>query len=118
MSMNKRDKSGQAFTKVKNKLRAYHIPQIPGDTFDVYVTDEVEAKRILDVLTQQHLWLYKNNIIPNFSNIMGVEMWVEDSDGEGTPGWNDYWNDEEGTDWDEFETKFLNDYKVKTSNND
>jgi len=34
-------------------------------------------------------------------------MWDEDSDGEGTPDWVSYYNEEEGIEWDEFVEKYL-----------
>ena len=81
---------------VKNKLRVIHFAQVPCEPFIVEVKDEKEAFKILTVLADQHLFLYKNNIIPDYNNVIAVEMF---EDGE----WIDYWNDEELMGWDEIE---------------
>jgi len=97
--------------KVKNKLRVVHIPQVPCKSFAVDVDDEVEAKKIIDVLVYQHQFLYNNRIIPDYSNVIFVEMWDEDSDGEGTPGWVGYFNEAEEMEWEEFEETYLKQYE-------
>ena len=91
---------------VKNKLRVVHFPQIGTckESFKVNVKDEVEAKKIMTVLADQHLWLEKNNVIPDYSNAIFVEMFDEDID-ENTKkpyGWSDYYNEEGYMNWDEF----------------
>lgn len=89
------------------KLRVVHFPQIPCDPFVVEVKDEEQAYLIEQTLANQHLFLYKNNMIPDYSNIILVEMWDENSDGDGNPGWRDYYNEEENLEWDEYvELKF------------
>lgn len=90
---------------VQNKLRVLHFPQVPCEPFEVEVSNEVEAKKIMDVLAQQHLWLFKNNIIPDYSNIMALEMLV---DGE----WEDYYNEDEEMEWEEFEEIYLTEAEV------
>ena len=60
---------------VTNKLRVHHYPQVPCNPFIVDVADEQEAKKIMDVLAEQHLFLFANNIIPDYSNsILYVKM--------------------------------------------
>lgn len=92
---------------VKNKLRVLHYPQVPCEPFFVDVEDEKQAKFISDVLAQQHLFLFDQNIIPDYSNAITVVMFEEDSDGDGNPDWVDYYNDEEGMDFDEFCETYL-----------
>ena len=87
---------------VSNKLRIYHIAQVPCKPFYVEVENEKEASKIMDVLTNQHLFLYEENIIPDYSNVMGVEMFDEYEN-----DWLDYYNDEEEMEWDEFEKTYL-----------
>ncbi len=84
---------------VTNKLRVHHYPQVPCNPFIVDVADEQEAKKIMDVLAEQHLFLFANNIIPDYSNAITLVMWEDDPDGSGD--WVDYWNDEEGMEWEE-----------------
>lgn len=99
--------------KVKNKLRVLHLPQIPCKAFKIEVADEIEAKRVRDILAFQHLWLLKNNFIPDYSNVILVEMFG--TDGDGNPDWEDYYNEEEGMDFDEFEEAYLNEYTPITN---
>jgi len=87
--------------KLKNKLQVWHFAQVPCEPFRVDVKDEIEAKKIMDTLAQQHLFLYKNNIIPDYSNCISVEMLDVDDE------WVDYYNEEEMMDWEEFEKEYL-----------
>lgn len=83
---------------VNKPLRVYHIPQLGlsgTPTFYVSVKDETEAAKVANALADQHLFLLENGIIPDYSNIIGVEM---EEDGE----WVDYFHEEVG-DWDEVE---------------
>jgi hypothetical protein len=97
--------------KVKNKLQVRHYAQVPCKPFCVDVDDEIEAKKVMDILTYQHLFLFHNKIIPDYANMITVVMWDEDSDGEGTPGWGNYHNEDEGMEWDEFEETYLKQYE-------
>ena len=101
--------------KLTNKLRVSHFAQVPCKPFIIEVTNEIEAKRIMDALTLQHLFLFKNKIIGDYSNIAVVEMFEEDSDGDGNSGWSDYFNEEEGMVWNEFEDEYLEEYSLKTN---
>ena len=92
---------------VKNKLRVSHFPQIPCKPFIVEVKDEEQALLIRETLANQHLFLFDNNFIPDYSNIITIEMWDENSDGEGNPDWVDYYNEEEGMEFDEFVETYL-----------
>ena len=96
---------------VQNKLRVVHYPQIPCTPFFVDVKDEEQAFLIRETLTNQHLFLFDNNFIPDYSNAICVLMWDEDSDGEGLADWVDYYNEEEGMDWDEFSETYFKDEK-------
>lgn len=55
----------------------------------------------MQVLGNQHLFLYKEKIIPDYSNIITVSMLNDEGE------WEDYYNEEEGMDWDEFEDEHL-----------
>ncbi len=87
---------------VTNKLRVCHFPQIPCKPFEVEVKDEEQAYLISETLANQHLFLLDNNFIPDYSNIILVQMYDENADGEGNADWVDYWNEEEQMEWDEF----------------
>lgn len=83
-----------------NKLRVSHFPQIPCKPFIVEVKDEEQASLIVNTLANQHLFLFDNNFIPDYSNVIIVEM-LEDGE------WISYWNEEELMEFDEFEETYL-----------
>lgn len=92
-----------------NKLRVVHIPQLRSvkKSFNVEVKDEEQANLVVNTLAGQHLWLLDNNIIHDYSNAIFVEMWDEDTDGNGTPGWMDYHNEYEGLNFGEFAAAYF-----------
>ena len=96
---------------VPNKLRVVHFPQVGtcNKSFNVDVKDEEQAALIVKTLANQHLWLEKNHIIPDYSNVIIVEMFDENIDEETSKpyGWCDYFNEEECMDWDEIEEAYF-----------
>lgn len=82
------------------KMKVWWIPQVPGKAFDIPVESLEEASFILDVLAAYDLFQYEHRIKPDFANAGGLVVWDEDSDGEGTPGWIDYYDEETGDDFD------------------
>lgn len=97
--------------KVTNKLRVVHFPQVGSctESFKVEVKDEEQAFFAINLLADQHLWLEKHRIIPDYSNSIFVEMYDEIiDDTTGVPyGWSDYWNEEECMEWDEIEETYF-----------
>ena len=93
--------------KVSNKLRVSHFPQIPCKPFIVEVKDEEQAYLIRETLANQHLFLFDNNFIPDYSNVITVEMWDENADGECNADWIDYYNENENMEFDEFVETYL-----------
>ena len=87
-------------------LRVWWIPQLGASipTFYWPVNDIQTAKTLLDCLAQYDLYQLKNRIKPDFSNTGGLEIYEEDSDGDGNPGWVD-WMDADG---DDIDTHFEN----------
>lgn len=81
------------------KLRVTHIPQLPMKGFSVEVQNEREAYLLRNALADQHLFLLKENVIPDYSNAIYVEQW---EDGE----WQSYFDHENGLEWDEFVVQF------------
>ena len=80
-----------------SKFKVTHIPQVgAGGAFEVVVDNEKEAYVVYNALANQHLWLFENGYIPDYSNMIFVQM-------EGRGGkWEDYYNDELDMDWDEY----------------
>jgi len=93
--------------RLQNKLRVCHYPQIPCSPFCVDVKDEYEAYSVINLLAAQHLFLYENDIIGDYSNVLTVEMWESDLDGEGNSGWTSYFNEEELMNWEELVERYL-----------
>lgn len=90
---------------VTNKLRVLHFPQIPCKPFTVEVANETEAYNILNILADQHLWLFENNIIPDYSNSLIVEMFDEEEN-----DWVNYYNELEEMEWDEIVGVYLSNH--------
>jgi len=79
----------------EQQLRVWWIPQVPMKAFYVEVKDIAEAKKIIDVLGQYDMFQYKNNIKPDYCNVGGLEVWIEDLYEEGCSGWTE-WENENG----------------------
>jgi hypothetical protein len=96
---------------VKNKLRVAHFPQVGvcKGCFKVEVKDEEQACFILNLMALQHLWLFENKVILDYSNIILVEMFDENIDVKtGKPyGWVNYYNEEEEMEWEEIEETYF-----------
>lgn len=109
LSTSKQFKTIISMKNVPNKLRVAHFPQIPCKPFYVYVKDEEQAFLVMEALANQHLFLFENNMIPDYSNILLVQMWEDlvDNDSASLGDWVDYYNDEEAMEFDEFADTYL-----------
>ena len=81
-----------------SKLQVWWIPQVPGKAFTVEVNSIVEGVKIMDVLADYDDFQFKNKIKPDYCNVGGLQEWDDDCDGEGTPGWIDWYDEETGID--------------------
>lgn len=91
-------KTLESFKKVGHSLRICHYAQVPCKPFIVEnIKDEFDAIRIVNILSYQHLFLFKEKIISDYSNMIMVDMKVEEA-------WESYWNDFENMDWNDFKT--------------
>jgi hypothetical protein len=61
-----------------NKFRVVHHPQIPCEPFTVDVKDLATACTVSEALADQHLFLFENNFIPDYSNVIEVLEWDEE----------------------------------------
>jgi len=100
---------------MKTKLQVWWIPQVPGKPFVVDVDSVAEGVKIMNVLADYDKFQFDNNIKPDYSNAGGLNMWDEDSDGEGTPGWVSWYDDEDDTDDPE---EWMNDHQAHGENPD
>lgn len=69
-------------------MQVWWIPQVPMKSFKIDVYSVEEAAKIMDVLAEYDLFQFNNNIKPDYFNIGGLRVWMED-DGDGVEGWND-----------------------------
>ncbi len=83
-------------------LRVWHIPQVPGKAFHVTVNTPEEAKKMLDALANYDLFQFKNKIKPDYCNAGGLERYEADN-GDGVPGWCEWYDEETGESIDEIE---------------
>ena len=72
----------------EGKMRVWWMPQVPmNNKFEVEVSDEKEAAKIISVLADYDAFQFENKIKPDYSNMGGVEVF---QDGE----WMDWYNEE------------------------
>lgn len=57
------------------KLRVWHIPQVPMKPFVVEVESVGEGIRLMNALADYDAFQYENNIKPDYCNANGLEMW-------------------------------------------
>lgn len=62
----------------EKKFKVWHIPQLPGEPFEVPADTLEEAVKIQDVLAYYDLFQYDNNIKPDYANMSGVSQWDVD----------------------------------------
>lgn len=92
------------------RIKVSHFAQLPCKPYEVEVQNEQEAALLEKVLAEQHLFLFENKIIPDYSNAIVVSVWDEDADGEGNAGWVDFYHEEEDgwqIDWEEYKENYL-----------
>ena len=78
-------------------LQVWWIPQVTMKAFEVDVASIEEGAKIMDVLAKYDLFQYKNRIKPDYANAGGLRRWCKD-DGDGNPGWEDWYDEETGED--------------------
>lgn len=79
-------------------LQVWWVPQVPMTAFEWPVKDVASGVLLLDVLAEYDRFQYENKVKPDYCNDGGILRWCEDSDGEGTPGWLDWYDEETGED--------------------
>ncbi len=80
---------------MKQRLRVWHIPQVPMNPFLVEVDNLVEAKLLLDVFAGYDQFQLDNRVKPDYSNASGVSIFTPDCKTE-APGseWVDWHPDD------------------------
>ena len=59
------------------KLRVWHIPQVPMKAFHVETDSLQEAIKIKNALADYDLFQFENNVKGDYANANGIEMWDE-----------------------------------------
>jgi len=77
-------------------LRVWWIPQVPMKSFDIDVESIEEGVKIMQVLAYYDMFQFENNIKPDYANAGGLIVWDLNSDGEGTPDWINWFDEETG----------------------
>lgn len=62
---------------MSQKLRIWHIPQVPGKPFHVEVDTVEEGVKLMDTLADYDLFQVENNIKPDYCNAQGMEKYDE-----------------------------------------
>ena len=57
------------------KLRVWHIPQVPGEPFYVEVETVQEAVKLMDTLAAYDSFQLENNIKGDYANMNGLEFY-------------------------------------------
>jgi hypothetical protein len=79
-------------------LEVWWIPQVPMNSFRVDVSSVAEGVKVLDVLAAYDAFQFENNVKGDYCNAGGLNQWSDNSDGEGTPGWESWYDEESGID--------------------
>ena len=83
--------------KTVGDLQVWWIPQVPMKAFEVDVSTVAEGVKLLDVLADYDRFQFENNVKPDYCNAGGLQRWCAD-DGDGVPGWEDWYDEETGED--------------------
>lgn len=62
---------------MNQKLRVWHIPQVPGKAFYVDVDSVAEGVKVMGILADYDAFQYENRIKPDYSNVNGLHLWDE-----------------------------------------
>lgn len=90
-----------------NKLRVWHIPQVPGKAFHVEVDSVAEGVKVCGILADYDSFQYENRIKPDYCNANGLQMWDESlteqdlKDMELTDKWVDWFYEDENKYFDD-----------------
>ena len=84
---------------MRKKLQVWWIPQGPmKEVFTVDVSSVEEGVKLLNVLADYDIFQYENRVKGDYCNSGGLHQWSEDADGDGNPGWEDWYDEATGYD--------------------
>jgi len=79
-------------------LRVWWIPQVTMKAFYVAVDSVKEGVKIESILANYDIFQFENNVKPDYCNAGGLQRFVNNFDGEGNSGWEDWYDEETGED--------------------
>ena len=79
-------------------LQVWWVPQVPMAPFDVPVDSVEIGVKIMAVLADYDIFQFEHKVKPDYSNAGGLQRWCADRDGEGEPGWEEWYDEETGDD--------------------
>ncbi len=85
-------------TRKVGELQVWWVPQVPMDAFEVNVDSVAEGVKLMNVLADYDRFQYEKRVKPDYCNVGGLRRWTNDSDGEGNPGWEDWYDEDTGED--------------------
>lgn len=89
--------------KETRKLKVWWIPQVPMKAFNVKVSNLKEARLLLDTLANYDQFQLDNKIKPDYCNMGGLSVWIDDLEpDEDGSRWTDWYDEETGLEFDEF----------------
>ena len=63
---------------IMKKYRVCHHPQVPCEPF-IYNCDDLKTARSIEIcLTEQHIFLFERNFIPDYLNLIVVQKYIDD----------------------------------------
>lgn len=89
-----------------NKLRVWHIPQVPMKAFYVEVKSPKEAIEVMDILADYDIFQFRNNIKPDYTNASGLQVFNEKNN-----EWEEWYDDEYDMDIDEYKQFLAESYE-------
>lgn len=78
-------------------LQVWWIPQVPMEPFTVNVATLAEGVKLMDTLAAYDIFQFEKKVKPDYCNAGGIRRWCADN-GDGVPGWEDWYDDESGED--------------------
>lgn len=67
------------------------------EAFEVDVASVAEGVKLMDVLAAYDTFQYEHRVKPDYCNAGGISRWCADT-GEGSPGWEDWYDEASGED--------------------
>ena len=81
-------------------LQVWWVPQVPMPSFTFDVPDVATGALLMEALAEYDAFQFRHRVKPDYCNAGGLQRWCDDN-GEGEPGWEDWYDEETGDDIDD-----------------